>query len=135
MRTIRTPKKRQIILDVLRAGNSVGAACDKAGIARSAYYDWRRDDSDFMAATEAAIEAGTDILEDVAITRAVRQSDTLLIFLLKSRRPEKYRETTRHEHSAPGGGPIQHEHRDLSMFDADEINALRTLKRKQLAMT
>jgi hypothetical protein len=32
-------------------------------------------------------------------------SDTLLIFLLKGLRPEKYRE--RFEHSGAGGGPLQ----------------------------
>lgn len=58
---------------------------------------------------EAAIEAGTDRLEDIARERASRPldgSDTLLIFLLKSRRPGKYRETTRHEISGPDGKEI-----------------------------
>ena len=34
-----------------------------------------------------------DILEAVAVQRAITISDTLLIFLLKSHRPEVYRET------------------------------------------
>lgn len=33
-------------------------------------------------------------------------SDTLLIFLLKAARPEKYRERASFEHTGPGGGPI-----------------------------
>jgi hypothetical protein len=36
--------------------------------------------------------AGTDALEDEALRRAKDKSDTLLIFLLKARRPEKYKD-------------------------------------------
>ncbi|MDP9371647.1 MAG: hypothetical protein M3Q71_13145 [Chloroflexota bacterium] len=36
-------------------------------------------------------------------------------------------------HTGADGGPIQHEHRDLSVFDDDELAALRALKRKQVA--
>jgi hypothetical protein len=35
-----------------------------------------------------------------------RYSDTLLIFLLKGGRPNKYRETYKHEHTGPEGKPI-----------------------------
>ena len=41
---------------------------------------------------DEAYEAGTDRLEDVAIQRAIDGSDTLLTLLLRSRRPERYRE-------------------------------------------
>ena len=46
----------------------------------------------FLSFVNAAIDAGTDQLEDIARQRAAEQSDTLMIFLLKGRRPEKYRE-------------------------------------------
>jgi hypothetical protein len=52
---------------------------------------WTADPA-FAAQAEDAIEAGTDELEDVARQRAKDASDTLLIFLLKARRSEKYRE-------------------------------------------
>lgn len=59
----------------------------------------------FAAQANDAIEAGMDELEDVARQRATDSSDTLLIFLLKARRPEKYRE----RHVVEGGGdkPIE----------------------------
>jgi hypothetical protein len=41
-------------------------------------------------AWDDAIEAGTDLLEDIARRRAVAQSDLLLIFLLRARRPHVY---------------------------------------------
>jgi hypothetical protein len=68
-------------------------------------YDWRNRDTEFAAAWDAAIESGTDKLEDVARKRAVNQSDTLMIFLLKGRRPAKYRE--RHEFEHKGNVTIQ----------------------------
>lgn len=36
-----------------------------------------------------------------------KYSDTLLIFLMKGARPEKYRDNHRHEISGPGGKPIE----------------------------
>lgn len=61
---------------------------------RTAYYSWIGDDSEFAAAVESAIESGTDKLEDEALKRAsgMMGSDTLLIFLLKARRPKKFKD-------------------------------------------
>jgi hypothetical protein len=36
-------------------------------------------------------------------------SDTLLIFLLKARRPDVYRENVRVQHRGPNEGPVKHE--------------------------
>lgn len=93
-RTKRTAKRVDAILDALRAGDAIGTACARAGIGRTTLHEWRHGDPELDAAVEDAIEYGTDVLEDVARDRAVRGSDTLLIFLLKSRRPDKYRERT-----------------------------------------
>jgi hypothetical protein len=38
-----------------------------------------------------------------------KYSDTLLIFLMKGARPEKYRDNAKIEHTGPGGGPVQTE--------------------------
>lgn len=46
----------------------------------------------FAAEWDEAVDEGTDVLEDVAFRRAVDGSDRLLIFLLKARRPEKFRD-------------------------------------------
>lgn len=105
-RTKRTPKTVDKLLDAFRSGSAVGTACAIASIGRSTYYEWRDGDPDFAARCDEAIDYGTDVLEDVARNRAVRDSDTLLIFLLKARRPEKYRDVHKHEHSGPDGAPI-----------------------------
>lgn len=128
-RTKRTPKKEATFLDCLRDGQSVTAACIDAGIARSTAYEWRDADDTFRQSWDEAVEEGTDRLEDEALRRARdgvnepvyykghkvgdirRYSDTLTIFLLKARRPEKFKERVANEHSGPGGGPIQTEDR------------------------
>jgi hypothetical protein len=91
-RTVRTSKKRSAFLAALEAGSSVHGACLAAGLGRSAVYAWRDDDADFASQWDEAIESGTDRLEDEARRRAMQQSDVLLIFLLKARRPAIYRE-------------------------------------------
>lgn len=108
-RTTRTPKKGVRLLAKFRQGYSVAAACRAERISRSAYYDWRKDEPAFAASADQAIEDGTDLLEDVARKRAAAPesgSDTLLIFLLKARRPEKYRERSDIQVSGSGGGPL-----------------------------
>lgn len=82
------------ICDTLAGGWSITAACRAANITRRTYYDWLDEHPEFRKLAEEAIEAGTDGLEDVAADRAMERSDQLLMFLLKSRRPDLYRERT-----------------------------------------
>lgn len=105
--TQRTPEKqRAALLAKLALGFSVAAAARAAGCARGTYYGWRDEVEGFAEAADQAIEQGTDRLEDEAMRRAVHESDTLLIFLLKARRPKKYRDTFKLQHSGPNGEPL-----------------------------
>ena len=104
--TKRTSKSRETIVAALREGLSIGGACAVAGLGRSTYYEWRADDPGFAAEADEAIENGTDFLEDVARQRAAESSDTLLIFLLKARRPEKYRERQETRHVGDEEQPV-----------------------------
>ena len=67
-------------------------ACLAANVGRATHYRWLQDDpvyaQRFLATEEEAIES----LEAVAQQRARERSDLLLIFLLKAKRPEVYRE-------------------------------------------
>lgn len=98
-RSNRTPEKREAFLTILSNGGTVKEAREAAGISRSSIYDWRKADEDFAAAWDHAYEEGTDELETEAVRRAKDGSDTLMIFLLKARRPEKYRDNVKHEHT------------------------------------
>lgn len=75
-----------------RNNGNVRAACKVAGISRQTFYDWKKYDAAFAAAFEIAREESIDVLEAIARKRAQESSDTLVIFLLKSLRPEVYRE-------------------------------------------
>jgi hypothetical protein len=108
-RTVRTPKKKMAssgsakeaqaarrdgqkekFLEALSEGSSVEGACRGTGIGRQTAYDWRSNDKEFAIDWECALKAGTGFLEDEAVKRAMDHSDTLLIFLLKARKPEMY---------------------------------------------
>lgn len=93
---------------------NVTAAAKAAGIERNTVYVWQERDDEFVAAFREAEIKATETLEAEARRRAVdgvvtetpiyvkgehvdtivetKYSDTLLIFLLKARAPEKYRE-------------------------------------------
>lgn len=121
-RTIRTPEKKEKFLKKLvSTGGNVSAACRVIKIGRTTAYDWKKEDSAFALEWDEAIESGTDDLEEEARRRAYKgtrkpvyykgskvgeiqeYSDTLMIFLLKGNRPEKYKD--RHELSGIVGTP------------------------------
>lgn len=109
----------------LRGSGIVRDACKKAGINRASAYDRRNIDPTFASAWDAAMQDACDDLERIARDRAKRQSDTLLIFLLKAHRPEIYRETCRFEHTGKGGGPIRAEIEiDYSKLTDEELAVL-----------
>jgi hypothetical protein len=112
--SIRTPEKEVAFLAALSGTANVARACDAAGIGRTTAYEWREADEDFRKRWDKALEIGIEALEDEAVRRAKegwdepvfyqgqqiatmrKYSDTLLIFLLKGRKPERYRERVEH---------------------------------------
>ncbi len=123
MDTLDTQKKGQF-LTLLAEGHAVVHACVHSGLARSSAYHLRETDAAFHAAWDDALDAGVEVLEQEAYRRAVQgtdrpifqggdlvgtvreYSDTLLIFLLKAKRPGVYREHYRHEHVGADGKEI-----------------------------
>lgn len=117
-------RAKPLLLAALREGLSITHAVRSVGIARSTAYKWRDDDPAFAAEWDEAVEEGCDVLEDearrralgydevtmeggVEVKRVTKYSDNLLMFTLKARRPEKFRDNSRVEHAGDGGGPIQ----------------------------
>jgi hypothetical protein len=104
---------------------NVTLSAEMAGVSRQGLYNRRSADDAFRAAWDDAVDRGTDALEDEAIRRAaqgtekpvfqggrevgrVREySDTLMIFMLKARRPERFKDRVAQELTGPGGGPIE----------------------------
>ena len=127
-RTERTAEKRAAFLSALEETANVKLSCEQSGLPRQTAYDWRRADGQFAEAWEAALDIGTDALEDEAVRRAMQgtdkpvyyqgdecgtvreYSDTLLIFMLKARRPDRFKDRSHHELTGKDGGPIEHDH-------------------------
>ena len=78
--------------DNLALPMSPSAAARAAGCSINTLYKRRKEDPEFAARWDEAYAAGTDAMEDRANERAMDDSDTLMIFMLKSRDPAKYRE-------------------------------------------
>ncbi|WP_374764277.1 helix-turn-helix domain-containing protein [Yunchengibacter salinarum] len=103
-----TSRRRQRFLDALANGLSVSGAARMAGVSRQALYRLRARDDAFRAAWADGLASGADRIEDEAVRRAVDgvekpvfrggqivghvrdYSDTMLMFLLKARRPDRY---------------------------------------------
>lgn len=133
------PKKAAFLAALAEVGNITQAA-ELAGIDRKTHYIWMKNDPDYPAAYEEAMEQAADRLEQEARRRAVegveepifyqgkkvgtvqKYSDTLLIFLLKGARPEKYAERYDQRISGPGGGPVEVKH--YAKLGDDELDAI-----------
>lgn len=123
--TTLTPQKMQKFLHWLARTGNVTKAAEKAKVNRTHMYEVRKSDSAFAAAWDEALEVAVERLEMEARRRAEqgvlepvyyqgvkvgavrRYSDTLLIFLLKAHRPEKYRDHASVELTGKDGGPLQ----------------------------
>jgi hypothetical protein len=145
-------QKKALFLSLLTQGHTAAHAARACGIERMTAYKARAADSDFAAAWDIALEDGIQVLEEEARRRAVDgvtkekgvyhqgvqvgtetvtdYSDTLLIFLLKAKRPEVYRDRTEVKHT--GQVNHAHAHLDVNALSTDELRLLDRLARKAL---
>lgn len=105
-----TAHHKKAFLEAFRRHGNVSWACRETGTERRTIYKWQEHDAEFdLAFHQAEIDA-TETMEAEAYRRAVEgtdkpvyqggvmvgtvreYSDTLLIFMLKARSPEKYRD-------------------------------------------
>jgi len=130
-------KKRLMLIALAETGN-VTAAARAAKIHRTNHYNWLNDDPEYAKAAKDAMDAASDLLEGEARRRAYtgvlepvyqggekvgtirRYSDTLLIFLLKGAKPDKYKERGEIKHS--GGVAVSPV--DLSKLSESQLEAL-----------
>lgn len=120
-----TPSKKAQFLEALQAGISLAGAARMVGVSHGLIYDRKATDKEFADAIEKAREAGSDRMEDTLLNIGMRDRNvTALIFLLKGRRPETYRDRqqtdlTNTDGSLAGlfaeammhGGDSQHDHK------------------------
>ena len=92
-------KKRAFLGAFAECGN-VKQSATAAGVSREIHYVWLRNDKEYEAAFIEAERMAVSTLEDEARQRAVgpEGSDTLLIFLLKGLRPDRYKDRSQVTH-------------------------------------
>jgi hypothetical protein len=135
MTTRQVRHQKKAFLDRFREHGNVSRACRETKVNRADVYRWKEHDEDFMLGWNIAEVEATEVLESAAYDRAVHgvtqetpiyfrgtaidsvvkteYSDTLLIFLLKARAPEKYRE----RHDVKHSGQIEH----IAMDNARQV--------------
>lgn len=123
----------------------VSVTCELMGISRQTAYAERQRNEDFALAWHDIEEETTEAMEREAYRRAVEgvttpmvsagkhvtdvqsYSDRLLEFMLKARRPEKYRDRVDLNHS---GSVEKRVKVDLAKLDDDELAALERIAAK-----
>lgn len=105
--TILTIDQKDKFLRKLASGYSISASAKAAGVHRQSYYDWRESDPEFAIAADHALESGTDTIEDIALSHARQGNASLITLLLKSRRPDKYKDRSEQQHTGKDGDPLK----------------------------
>jgi hypothetical protein len=125
MQTIRTPENGQRFFAALREFHGyVTKAAQSVGLSRTALYAWRDEDEAFRDMWLEVVDETTEELELEAWRRAhdgvdkdifyqgekiateTNYSDALLMFTIKSRKPEQYRDNSKVELGGIGGQPL-----------------------------
>ena len=132
-------------LAAYEAIQTVSGAARATTIGRRTHYDWLAHDDEYARRFAEADVVAIDKLEEEARRRALagvnepvfyqgkivghvaRKSDTLLIFLLKGKRPEIY--TERHEHTGAHGQAIRVASTalDLTTLSTEDLETLERL--------
>lgn len=121
------PLKKRRFLECFAQTGSVNRASQHAGVSRRTHLKWKKEKT-FAAAHEEALSVAVDLMESEARRRGVegtlepvyyagkavgairRYSDTMLIFMLKAARPEKYR-----DNYTDTGGRLPHATREENL--------------------
>ena len=141
---ITSEQKIKFIKNLLSTGGNVSRACQAAKVSRDAMYEHRKTDQDFAKLWDETIEIAVEDLEQEARRRAFKgykkpvyqqgklvgyvqeYSDSLLMFLLKGKKPEVYRERMDINQNVSGGLSLNIETEIESMY-GDEKDAPKEL--------
>lgn len=82
-------KKQRFISCYNDARGIIAAACQMAGISRSTYYKWKREDSEFAALCDEVGETQKDYVENALLKNIENGNVTAQIFYLKTKAKER----------------------------------------------
>lgn len=120
-----TSKAKKKFLEIISRTGNISEAARQTRTARRTHYNWMDSDPEYAKAFNEAMEDAADNLELEARRRAVdgveepvyykgevcgtvtKYSDSLLMFLLKGAKPDKYADRQKTEMSGTDGGPIK----------------------------
>ena len=92
-----TEENKKLAIEGYMITGTYAGAATKAGVHYKTIPLNMKKDKHFQEDMEAALEFNTEILEQVAAKRAMEKSDLLMMFLLKARKPNVYREIVDHK--------------------------------------
>lgn len=105
------PAMCETVLDLGAAGKSKAQIASQLGISRETLDIWARTHKEFSDSVKAAQELALAWWENKGQEHTFESGKgfnaTAFIFQMKNRFRDDYRDTTAHEHSGPGGGPIE----------------------------
>jgi hypothetical protein len=112
-RTKFTQEKKEQLCKAIRDTGNISKACDICCVSRRGAYDAKEADTEFSKEWEEAVEESIELMEAEARRRAFegvlepvfyqgeecgtirKYSDTLLMFILKAKKPKEYRDNQR----------------------------------------
>jgi hypothetical protein len=102
-------QNKKILLDALEKSlGVVTLACKSAQLNRTTFYNYVNSDPEFAAAVKDVDNVALDFAESQLHKQIGAGVPSSTIFYLKTRGKERgYVETSIHEHSGPGGNPIE----------------------------
>lgn len=103
---IQHPKKRALLIAFCESGNITQSAA-AAECERTIHYYWLQEDPAYAKAFEQAEARFADNLEAEARRRAIQGSDTLMIFLLKGAKPDRYADRSKVALGGDANSPLK----------------------------
>ena len=100
-------RKKQFLEALLVTDSNISEACERTGVGRTTYYDWKRDDPDFAESAKHAIEHIKDWVEDKILAHIKEGNVTAAIFYAKTKMKDRgYIEKSEFDHNigSSGGG-------------------------------
>lgn len=146
-------KNKVAFLVAFAETGNVTRAAEVAKQDRTNHYRWMKDDPDYVEAFKSADLSAGDRLEQEARRRAVegvtepvyhkggvvgevqKYSDTLLIFLLKGAKPDKYADRQQIQSNTEVVNRHEYHITQTIQEDPESAEALRTLYKRQIAST
>lgn len=119
---------RPAFLTALRRMANIGYACKEAGVTMVTAYNHKQSDEAFAAEWEDAYKMGLEELEQRAIERAMQGSDSLMIFLLKTKKGLK--EKSGLEITGADGRPIEIEQMEREERKQEVLNMIAAMKKQ-----